>query len=314
MRSEHFHKAIKAVQAVNGRRTSRGERVLGALFPARGTGWPGGWSQDRLEAVLHYKNWTYVAVHTICSKMASVMPNMAYVVDAPTPGHTVKVCDRGFLNLMGRGFGGDPMINTNMRRGEDNGSGSLYHYHKGQWESRDRHIGWDGASLMGESPHSFMTMGEYRSKALSVVKPHEELEPLENYHPLRRLFENPNPFDTAYNFLYELQMFEELTGVSYIWVVPNDFGMPCEMWVIPSHWVWPRTGGGRYVPPDNPFADRLIQYYEVRPWGGMGSAGILKFPPDQIIMNLWKSPLNKIDGYSKLSAVAQWIEDRKSVV
>ena len=35
--------------------------------------------------------------------------------------------------------------------------------------------------------HSFLTVGEYRSKALGdVVKPHEDLEPLEEDHPLQR--------------------------------------------------------------------------------------------------------------------------------
>jgi hypothetical protein len=158
-----------------------------------------------------------------------------------------------------------------------------------------------------------MTMGEYRSKALSVVKPHEDLEPLENDHPLRRLWENPNPVDTSFDIAYELGMFEELCGVSYEWLVPNDWGMPCERWCIPSHWVWPRTGGGRYVSPEHPYADQLIQYYEVRPWGGMGSAGMLKLPPPEVIMTRWKSPINKIDGYAKTAAIAQWIDSEESI-
>jgi len=89
----------------------------------------------------------------------------------------------------------------------------------------------------------------YRRKALSVVRPHEELEPLEADAPLRRLIENPNPMDTSFDLFYESQMFLELCGVSYLWAIPNDWGVPCELWTLPSHWVWPRTGGGKYVPP-----------------------------------------------------------------
>jgi hypothetical protein len=119
-------------------------------------------------------------------------------------------------------------------------------------------------------------------------------------------------------------MFEELCGVWYVWKVPNRWGRTCELWVIPSHWVWPRTGGGRapdggardrmrrrgettyeyepdqmggdfarygakYVSIDSPYYDRLIQYYEVRPWGGFGSAGVLRLPPNEVIMGRWKS-------------------------
>jgi hypothetical protein len=67
----------------------------------------------------------------------------------------------------------------------------------------------------GTGADSYLTVGEWRSKALSVIKPHEELEPLENEHPLRQLIENPNPIDTYFDITYELNMFEELCGVSY---------------------------------------------------------------------------------------------------
>lgn len=280
--------------------------MIGSLFPSRGSSYPGVWGSNKVEQVNHLVSWIYVAVHTICSRTASIMPNLAYVSDVPKPGVTTKACQRGLMNLGGRGFGGSPTVGINSNGsvgGRDSGnSGSMVEYSS-----------WDPSALCSGGGHSFLTMGEYRSKALSVVKPHEELEPLESDHLLRRLIENPNPVDTSFDLFYELGMFEELTGVSYLWLTPNSWGRPCELWVIPSHWVWPRTGGGQYVPPDNPNADRLIQYYEIRPWGGTGSAGMLKFPPEEVIMTRWKNPLNKIDGYSKLSAGAQWIDSEESV-
>lgn len=45
----------------------------------------------------------------------------------------------------------------------------------------------------------------------------------------------------------------------------------------------------------------------------MGSAGILRLPPNEVIMTRWKSPINKIDGYSKLAAAAQWIDSEESI-
>jgi predicted double-glycine peptidase len=271
MKSSKYLPSLRSASTVREKHATRGERILGSLFPNRGTGFPGGWSQDRVEQVLHYKNWIYTAVDLICSQIAAITPNLAYVVDAPKPGITTKAGRRGWQDS----FGQEPFLS--------------------------------------EGGHSYLTMGAYRSKALSVIKPHEELEPLESFHPLRRLMENPNPVDTCFDIAYELQMFEELTGVSYEWLVPNAWGVPCERWCIPSHWVWPRTGGGRYVDPENPHADELIQYYEIRPWGGMGSAGILRFPPNEVLMTRWKSPINKIDGYSKLSAIAQWIDSEESI-
>ena len=312
MQIDRYLPILKAMNNLGGevrKRASRGERIMGSLFPNRGTGWPGGWSQDRLEQVLHLKNWTGVAINAITMKLASVLPNIAYVVAGKTQKST-KACQRGLMNATDKGFGGTPIVS--------------------------------------HGPHSWITIGELRSKALSVVKPHEELEPLDNDHLLRRVIENPNPYDTHFDFTSERDMFSELCGVDYVWEVPNDYGVPVERWVLPSHWVWPRTGGrvpdggtgrklrdsgklssaqydrdqevgdylrynARYVNPWHPDADRLIQYYEVRPWGGMGSAGILRLPPSEVTMRVCKSPLNKIDGYSKLSMVAQWIDEEEAI-
>jgi phage portal protein BeeE len=303
LRTSKYLPALQQLRGLREKKATRGERVISSLFPQRGSSYPGAWGTNKVEQVNHLVSWIYVAVHTICSRTASIMPNLAYVSDVPKPGVTTKACQRGLMNLGGRGFGGSPTVGFGGNRTRDSGSnGSMIEYSN-----------WDPSALCSGGGHSFLTMGEYRSKALSVVKPHEELEPLESDHILRRLIENPNPVDTSFDLFYELGMFEELTGVSYLWLTPNDWGRPCELWVIPSHWVWPRTGGGQYVPPDNPNADRLVQYYEIRPWGGTGSAGMLKFPPEEVIMTRWKSPLNKIDGYSKLSAGAQWIDSEESV-
>lgn len=272
------------------KRATPGERVLGALFPNRGVGFPGGWSQDRLEQVLHMKNWTYVAIHAICKQIAQRLPNMALVSHYDKP----RRIEKSFLSEFGNW----------ERRGVEEYSSIVdksFQDHQ-NFHQRKTYAG-----------QRFISSGSYFRKALSVVKPHEELEPLPMEHPLRRLMDNPNPLDTHFDLLYESQMFLELTGVTYMWCVPNGWGVPCEMYVLPSHWVWPRTGGRQYVSQDNPHADELIQYYEVRPWGGMGSAGMIRIPPNEIIMERWKSPINKIDGYSPLAAAAQWIDTEESI-
>lgn len=270
MKSTQHLSALRNLAGLRQKRStaSRGERVFGALFPNRGVGWGGSWASDRSEQVQHMKNWTYVAIDTIATLLAQVIPNFAYVSYEHLTERKKSMSEAEWIYQRNRQF-----------------------------------------SFSGQTFHS----PGYKAKALSVVKPHEELEPLEPDHLCRRIIENPNPVDTSFDMFYELDMFMELTGVGYLWAVPNGFGLPCELWVIPSHWVWPRTGGGKYVDPNYPYADHLIQYYEVRPWGGMGSAGILKFPPNEVISFPWKSPLNKIDGYSKLSAIAQWIDSEESI-
>lgn len=268
------------------KRATRGERVLGSLIPSRGLGYPGGWSQDRIEQVLHMKNWTYIAIDALACLIAQLVPNMAYVSYSQKPKEIKK-------NRVSQSI----------------------------WRDRTLTLPEKWAAPTDVNTSRFSIPGYY-AKALSVIKPHEELEPLEWDHPLRRLIENPNPVDTSFDLLYELDMFLELCGVAYLWAVPSGLVnpvtgslIPAELWVIPSHWVWPRTGGQRseYVSPEHPFADRLIEYYEIRPWGMMGSSGVLRFPPNEVLMFNWKSPLNKIDGYSKLAAIASWIDTEESI-
>ena len=302
------------------KRATPGEQIMGRLFPGKGAGTIGVWSGDRIQQVQHMVDCSYVAIHTICMKLASIQPNMAWVTDANkrVPGVTTKVCDRGLMNAMGRGFGGsshvsainrplswNPPTELEKHRYERNGQTG------GEWQDYSRLPGTD--QMVGGGGSSYLTIGEYRSKALSVVKPHQELEPLESKHLLRRLIENPNPVDTHFDYRYELLMFKLLCGVAYEWVIPNSYGKPCERWVLPSHWVWPRTGDGRYADPDDDNAGHLIQYYEVRPWGGLGSAGMLKLPPDQVIPHIFKSPINKLDGYSKLWAFSRWVDTEESI-
>lgn len=242
------------------RKASKGERVMGALFPSRGAGWPGSWSSDRVAQVQHITGIVYQCIDTISSVMAQILPNIAYV-SFQKPQRILQ-----------------------------------------KWRTPQQ------VSFLG---HTVSTC--YYRKALSVIKPHEELEPVEHDHPLRRLIENPNAVDTYFDLMYELDLFLEACGCSYLWKVPNGYGKPTELWTIPAHWVWPRTGGGSYVDPNSQNAGKLISYYEVRPWGTMGSAGMLIFPPEEVIMFPWKSPLNKIDGYSRLSAIAQWIDSEESI-
>jgi HK97 family phage portal protein len=216
---------------------SRGERTLARmLLPGGRYGWPGGWSQDRIEQVQHYKHWTYVAVRAIAHKVAQLTPNVALVHDVDDA---------------------DQMPRARPRKA---------------------------------------------AKALTPVKPHEELEPIAQSHPLVRLLRNPNEPDTAFDLWYELVLFLELTGQAFLWAVPNQLGLPAELWVVPSHWVWIITG-----------TSKLVEYYEVHPWALGGSGQAFRIPADEMIHIKLKSPIHKLDGYSPQTAGALWIDTVESV-
>lgn len=120
-------------------------------------------------------------------------------------------------------------------------------------------------------------------------------------HPLYRLFRNPNSPDTAFDFWHELIVFLELTGNAYVWAVPNYFGVPCELWCIPSHWVW-------YRPRMSPTAE---DYYEIRPTEGVGAC--VRVPVDEMIHFKHPSPLSKFDGWSPVGAISRWVDNAESI-
>ncbi len=226
-----------------------GERVGGepvfarAMMGGSAYGFPGGWTQDRIEQVMHLKGWVYIAIRAIWQRLARIPPNVAFVHEGP-PARPVQK-------------GADALA---------------------RW---------------------------YYQKSLHTIKPHETIVPAPAQHPLCRLFANPNGPDVSFDFWFELGMYLELTGNSYIWTVPSNLGVldhtykAAELWVLPAHWVWPRIG-----------RDRLIEYYEIRPWIG---PGMLRFPPSDVIHLRYKSPIHKIDGYSPQTAGAEWIDTAESI-
>lgn len=151
-----------------------------------------------------------------------------------------------------------------------------------------------------------------RSKALTGLQPHVQLEPVSSEHPLVRLEARPNPIDCSWTFRYKLAMFLRLAGEAYRWNVPGTgVDYPVESYIIPSHWVWPIHGqaGG----------DTLIEAYEVRPtstymptengfyWFG-GAAGKWKIPAEQMVQYFLPGPHSMVGGYSPIGACSMWTD------
>lgn len=140
-----------------------------------------------------------------------------------------------------------------------------------------------------------------RRKALTPLRGRHDLEPVDDDHQLVRLLSDPNEPDVAYDLWYETVLFLKLTGSAYWWLALNkSTGLPEAIWVLPSHWVWPVFG-----------KDKLIEAYEIRPTEGNYLRQV--FPAEEIIHFKRKNTLSKIDGYSPLSAISQWIDIQESV-
>lgn len=152
----------------------------------------------------------------------------------------------------------------------------------------DRGPGMAGANFAG------------RHKALTQLQEREQLEPVPHDHRMVRLLRNPNPYDTAFDLWYETSMYLDLTGSAYWWTPLDALGLPTEIWVLPSHWMWPIIG-----------KNRLIDGYQMRPIEGRHYS--YEFPADEVIHFKTKSPISKIDGYAPQTAGSQWIDSSEAV-
>lgn len=139
-----------------------------------------------------------------------------------------------------------------------------------------------------------------RQKAMQVVRPHESFEYVDEEDPLKKIMDRPNEWDTGAQLDQELIMYLELCGNSYEWPVPyrNAPGI-AERWIMPAHWVWPQRTGQ---------TNRLVDYYEIRPWGQTAASVPFRFDADELIPYQYKSPLSKIDGQSPLQAGAETVD------
>ena len=147
---------------------------------------------------------------------------------------------------------------------------------------------------------SVKQMQHIRRQHGGIIQSHEELAPVDSTHPLLRLLHEVNPEDWWGTFIYETIMFWQLTGEFYWWVIPNNAGMPAQMWVIPTQWMKPNY-------------DRVgnIESYTVTPDGDRQRAKPI--PADQIITGKHKSPISKSKCHSPTAAGSQWIDNSESV-
>lgn len=220
--------------ALNRHEKGFGDQVISRIMLSQGLNytWPGGWSQDRLQQVQHFRHWVYTAIRVIMDMAASHQPHFDYIEEG----------GRGTKNMV--------------------------------WH-----------------------------RSLSAIRSSDIVEPIEHDHPLRELFRKPNTMDTYYDLASELALMLQLTGNGFLWAVPNKFGMPVQLWVLPSQWVWMRPG-----------TRELVDYYELRPWTSYAGAPLFRILARDMIHIRMKSPITKLDGYGALTALAQPIDIHESIL
>ena len=130
-------------------------------------------------------------------------------------------------------------------------------------------------------------------KSLGGPEPHETFEALEHDDPMRQVFRNPNGPDVAFDLWCWHYLYKKLTGMSHWYVLRNRFGVPVEIWVIPTHWT--RMLTGHHGLPSS--------YVVTSPWGRTQ-----EIPFDDVVTFYEHSPLNRWEGFAVNQAIGEWID------
>lgn len=136
-------------------------------------------------------------------------------------------------------------------------------------------------------------------KALQGSKSSHEFVPFDDDDPILSVFERPNVYDTAYDLWSDTILFYCLTGAAHWWVMRNEWGIPVEIWVIPTHWMKLITAW------DGQPAGWLVQ----SPWGAAQNV-----PFDEVLSFFWRGPLNRWEGSPINLAIAEWVDAYEATV
>ena len=132
----------------------------------------------------------------------------------------------------------------------------------------------------------------------------EDITPAPDNHPLTALFRKVNSSDWWSVFVYEMIVFKRLTGVNYIWAIPNGAGKPAAMWNIPPQWVDPPDGLRNKQ-------TGMVTGWRVVPDGDTSRE--ITIPPEEMIA--WRStnPESKRLPLSPLRATAEWTDSQEAI-
>ncbi len=132
------------------------------------------------------------------------------------------------------------------------------------------------------------------NKALGGPKEHEEFTAWESDHGIVKLFQVPNNLDCSADLWNYSVMFWLLTGELYWWVIRNEWGVPVEVWVIPSHWITRKA---------TDFHGNPTAYIVTNPWGQTQ-----QIPYDDVLYFFDHSPLDRHSGYGISLMISEWID------
>jgi hypothetical protein len=135
-----------------------------------------------------------------------------------------------------------------------------------------------------------------------------EWSPVDDNHELARLFADPNPKDTASDFIAEYTLCRSLFGLGAILAVPGRDGKPTELWNLRRNYLTATVGMSDNYPAG------AWRYYMPQPMLWSVSSGTVTLPREWVCLHRRAHPMWPWDAYSPLTGGAKLVDMLNSVI
>ncbi len=132
-------------------------------------------------------------------------------------------------------------------------------------------------------------------------------------YDLVKLLERPNNQDSFGRFMYRIGQQKKLTGTGLVWMVPNKFGAPYELYPIPTALAIPQPA----INPEYP--DGYYRIQPIYPYGPFSSyptpstAVGAAIPAQWMLRFLDPHPFLRYDGWSTLTAMRMEVDQFEAI-
>ena len=240
---------------------------------------PGLWASNHLEEATQCKGWQFVAVRTLAKLSAQAELSIEEVI-------------------------GKPSVMEKKLRPVRKALKALDRLHKGL------------------QPESAKVKAKIKRKSKkhtkSTVSPTSRprgRKPAGENDPLLRLLQKPNGNQNKNTFLFQIIQQLSLTGTAFVWTVRDEFGVPKELYVVPTGLCQPRLpsaafpNGSYWITPLSAWANMPSSVSQWAP-GALGNALLMgaEIDFDDVKAIRWPHPVYLSDGLSPLAAGALWVD------
>lgn len=132
-------------------------------------------------------------------------------------------------------------------------------------------------------------------------------------YDLVQLLRNPNKQDSFGKLMYRWSQQKKLTGMALTWMVPNVFGVPYELYSIPTAVAIPQAATNPLYPEGYYRVQPIYPYGPFSTWPSATTSVGAAIPGNWMLRFSYPHPLLRYEGYSPLTAMRLHIDSLEMI-